>query len=445
MRMSLARWWKQFGDRNPVLGAVLTLVSGTTVAQAITFVLQIFIARVYSDVDKGYFGVYGAVTSFVITFAALRFDVAIILPKDNRTARVLQRIATRCIIVSSLLTSLVCILAARVLRDHYHHSGPLMWWLMGSGITVFLASQAVNLQYWLTRQGRFSDIARNRVLQSIFVAGFQLLAGLVLHGGLSALIIGTMTGQLFTLAGLRRRAPELRRPLQEGTPGLRAVIHRYRRMPLLNGPNAFVDSIRNSGINLLIGAASVAALGQFQLAWNVMQVPVALIAGSVSQVFLKKLSDATPGEMTPLVRSVLWRTALASVVPFALLYLLAPRIFPLVFGSTWDAAGYYARALTPWLFMNVITAPISNIFIVTERQSRLLGFAIVYCLVPLVWLRLSPFEIMPTVVVLSWLMTSMLGAMTVMALAVARVYDRGPENHGGGRPPGDDGTEGPVS
>ena len=142
MRMSLARWWKQFGDRNPVLGAVLTLVSGTTVAQAITFVLQIFIARVYSDVDKGYFGVYGAVTSFVITFAALRFDVAIILPKDNRTARVLQRIATRCIIVSSLLTSLVCILAARVLRDHYHHSGPLMWWLMGSGITVFLASQA---------------------------------------------------------------------------------------------------------------------------------------------------------------------------------------------------------------------------------------------------------------------------------------------------------------
>lgn len=421
----MARRWEALVARSPVLGAILTLMTGTAAAQLITLVLQIFIARVYSDVDKGLLGMYGSVTGFVITFAALRFDLAIVLPTSERAARVLTRLATRCIVLSSLLTSLTCIALARVLRDHYHHSGPLMWWLMGSGVTVFLVAQVTNLQYWLTRQGRFGAIARNRVLQSTAVAGLQLVFGLALHGGISALLLGTIVGQLFTYVGLRRRAPELSEPIGAGAPSLAEMASRYRRMPLLNGPNAVVDSLRNNGINLLIGAVSVAALGQFQLAWNILQVPVALIAGSVSQVFLKKLSDVEPGEMTPLVRYVLLRALLAATVPFALLYLLAPWLFPLVFGATWVDAGHCARALTPWLLLTVLSSPVSNIFVVTETQSRLLAFAIVYCAAPLAWLWLSPWPFMTTLTVLGALMALLLVGMIAMALAVARRFDRG--------------------
>lgn len=421
----MARRWEALVARSPVLGAILTLMTGTAAAQLITLVLQIFIARVYSDVDKGLLGMYGSVTGFVITFAALRFDLAIVLPTSERAARVLTRLATRCIVLSSLLTSLTCIALARVLRDHYHHSGPLMWWLMGSGVTVFLVAQVTNLQYWLTRQGRFGAIARNRVLQSTAVAGLQLVFGLALHGGISALLLGTIVGQLLTYVGLRRRAPELSEPIGAGAPSLAEMASRYRRMPLLNGPNAVVDSLRNNGINLLIGAVSVAALGQFQLAWNILQVPVALIAGSVSQVFLKKLSDVEPGEMTPLVRYVLARALLAATVPFALLYLLAPWLFPLVFGATWVDAGHCARALTPWLLLTVLSSPVSNIFVVTETQSRLLAFAIVYCAAPLAWLWLSPWPFMTTLTVLGALMALLLVGMIAMALAVARRFDRG--------------------
>ena len=428
--------WRGPAQRSPVLRSILTLVSGTAASQGVIFLLQIPIARVYSDVDKGLFGVYGSITGFVITFAALRFDVTIIMPDDDAAARVLQRLATRCVLVTSLLASAVCMAGARILRDHYHHSGELMWWLMGAGVTVFLVSQITNIQYWLTRQGRFGDIARNRVLQSTAVPCFQLAAGLALHGGLPAIIIGTVTGQLVALLRLHLRTPELREPLGAGAPTMRAMAHRYRRMPLLNGPNVFVDSVRNSGINLLIGATSVAALGQFQLAWNILQVPVALIAGSVSLVFLKRLADAAPGTMLPLVRAVLWRACLAAVVPFAALYLLAPWLFPLVFGATWHDAGYYARALTPWLFMTVMTSPISNIFIVAERQSRLLAFAVAYCLAPLGWLWLSRLDLMPTAVVLGWLMAGMLVVQLVMAVVVARDYDRG------GFPPAPAGDEG---
>ncbi|WP_103063837.1 oligosaccharide flippase family protein [Actinomyces qiguomingii] len=416
--------WENLKTGSPVLGAILTLVSGTATAQGITFLLQIFIARVYSDTDKGLFGIYGSITGFVITFAALRFDLTVMLPKDDRSAKVLERLSRRCIVVSSLLTSLVCMCSATLLRDSYHHSEQLMWWLMASGITVFLVAQIANVQYWLTRKGRFGDIARNRVFQSTAVAGCQLLVGVAMHGGLSAIIIGTIAGQLLTLISLERRVPELHGPQDPQAPAMRDMMRRYWKMPLLNGPNVFVDSVRNNGINLIIGAASVAALGQFQLAWNIMQVPVALISGSVSQVFLKKLSDAPPGTMLPMVRSVLWRAFLAAIVPFALLYVLAPWLFPFLFGATWDDAGYYARALTPWLFMNVLTSPVSNIFVVTEQQSRLLAFAVAYCAVPLTWLWLSPLPIMQTVFVLGMVMALMLLGMLGMAVLTARTYDR---------------------
>ncbi len=415
--------WRSVLSTSPLLRGVLTLMSGTLLAQVITFVLQIFIARVYTDVDKGLLGIYGSITSLVITVAALRYDLAVMLPDDDRAARVVHRLATRSIVVVSLLTSLALILASHWLTVHYHHSPELSRWLMGSGVTVFLIAEATNLRYWLTRKGRFGDIARNGVVNALAIAGLQLALGVVFHGGLTALLCGTILGQLVSLVFLAVRAGDAR-TREAGEPTMRAVAARYRRMPLLNGPNALVDAVRNTGINLLIGAVAVAALGQFQLAWNILQVPVGLIAGSVGQVFLKKLSDTPRGEMRPLVVRTLVRAALAAAIPFAVLYVIAPWLFPLVFGARWDQAGYFARALTPWLYMTVLTSPISNLFVVTENQQKMLVFAIFYCVVPLAWLRFSPYALLPTITILGLLMGAMLGALVVLSVLTAAQYDR---------------------
>lgn len=399
-------------------------MSGTLIAQAVTLVLQIFIARTYSDFDKGLLGVYGSVTTLVITVAALRFDLAVMLPKTDRSARVVHRLATRSILIVSLLTSLVLIGGGRWLTDHYHHSQELALWLMGAGVTVFCVAQAQNLRFWLTRKGRFGDIARVSVVNALAISSFQLLFGRIFHGGLTALMLGTILGQLIVVLVLARKTRDAR-IRQEGEPTLTQIAYRYRRMPLLNGPNALVDALRNTGINLLIGAVAIAALGQFQLAWNIMQVPVGLIVGSVGQVFLKKLSDTPRGMMRPLVVKTLRGAALGAAVPFLVLYIVSPWLFPFVFGAQWDEAGYYARALTPWLYMNVLTSPISNLFVITENQQRMLFFAILYCVVPLAWLRFSPFELITTVTVLGLLMAAMLLGMLILAVWTAREYDEG--------------------
>ena len=181
-------------------------------------------------------------------------------------------------------------------------------------------------------------------------------------------------GQVFAFGNLGRQAKELWRPLPQEAPSLRWVARRYRRMPLLNGPNALADALRLNGIQLLIANYSVSALGQFQTAWRYLDAPLILINGAVAKVFFQKLSTIEPGQMRPLVRVTIKRAVLIGIVPFALIYVLSPWLFPFLLGARWADSGSFARALTPWLFMLLITSPISNLFVVTEHQDWMLGF-----------------------------------------------------------------------
>ena len=104
---------------------------------------------------------------------------------------------------------------------------------------------------------------------------------------------------------------------------------------------------------------------------------------------------------------------------------VSPALFPLVFGARWEAAGYFARSLAPWLALTVATSPLSNVFVATYHQRRMLAFACVYCAAPLIWLASSPYGVETTVAVLGVLMAALLVGMLAMAFLTARAYDRG--------------------
>ena len=130
--------------------------------------------------------------------------------------------------------------------------------------------------------------------------------------------------------------------------------------------------------------------------------------------------------MRPLVRQVIKRVLLIGTAPFALIYVSAPWLFPLLFGSQWTESGDFARALTPWLFILLVTSPLSNLFVVTENQDWMLVFSVVYAAVPLAWLWLSPYSLLTTTYVLGAIMCVILVGMTVMADLAARGFDARP-------------------
>lgn len=410
-------------DSSPFLRHVLTLMTGTAVAQGVTFFMMIVLARIYTPRDMGLLATYVSVASILVAVAALRYDMAIMLPRKELEALSVARLGMVCLTVVSLLATAASLPLSGLIERQWGREVAL--WMPLVGLTTFLMSAVELFKYWFNRNSDYRAIAVNQAEQQIGLTSGQLVLGMAGMGGMAGLILGHTAGQIFAFVNLGRQAKPLWRRLPQGAPSLRWAARRYRRMPLLNGPNALADALRTNGIQLLIGGYSVASLGQFQMAWRYLDAPLILINGAVARVFFQKLSTIEPGRMRPLVRVTIKRAILIGLVPFALIYVLSPWIFPFFLGSQWTESGSFARALTPWLFMMLITSPISNLFIVTEHQDWMLGFALVYTAVPLAWLHWSPLALLPTCYILGAIMAGLLVANTMLADHAAKEFDAG--------------------
>ena len=408
-------------ESSPFLRHVLTLVSGTATAQAIVFGMTMVLTRIFSDADRGQLTRYTSIVLIITAVAALRYDMTIMLPKKDAWALACARLGMVSIVVVSVVTSVAALLLKPLIARQWGND--VAAWMPLLGLTTLLLSTVQLLQYWYNRQSDYRTISINRVEQQVGQSLGQLVlgaAGMVSVGGL---LLGQTIGQAWAFVNLGRKAKPLHRPLPPEAPTLWQVARRYRRMPLLNGPNALADALRLNGIQLLIASYSASALGQFQMAWRYLDAPLILINGAVAKVFFQKLSTIEPGQMRPLVRVTIKRAVLIGIIPFALIYVLSPWLFPLLLGARWADSGSFARALTPWLFMLLITSPISNLFIVTEHQDWMLGFALLYTAAPLAWLHWSPLEVMPTCYVLGVMMAGLLVLNTLLADYAAKQFD----------------------
>lgn len=415
---------QNFIKANPFVKHVLTLVTGTAAAQSVGILLSIPLAWLYSPQAFGLFGIIQAIVTIGATFAALRYDMAIVLPKSDTKAKVVFRLAQRSIVIVSLASAAACFLTADWFQ-HVYDSPMLGKWVFTAGFIIFLTAQLTNVQYWYTRTMNYRLIAINRVLQTTGVAVCQLILYCIFPD-FRGLVLGMITGQLIALTFLSWQARDaLYTKLPADAESIRSVAKEYWQMPLLNGPNAIIDSIRLNGMLMIIGLSGSAVLGQFNQAWKTIHVPLGLITGSVSQVFYQKMATIQPGRMVPLVLYTVKKLTLLAIVPFAILGFISPWLIPFVFGPQWVDAGYYAQALVPWLFMTVITSPISYIFIVTRKQSWMLFFSILYASTSLGIVYFSPFSVLTTIWLVSGANTVIQLFLLFIAVIAAKIFDQG--------------------
>ena len=410
--------------RHRVLTDVLTMLGGTGGAQLITLLGYLVLARIYTDSDFGVLSIIVSIGSIGAVLAAGRYDPAIMLPDTDREAKQVVRLAVTINVIFSVIFLTGCVVATFALSHVWPQVAPL---LIFAALYVTVTSLSSIWTFWLNRLGEYRQISANRLFSAVAQVGLQIGAWLVGLGGAVGLIGGRILGVLAATITLGYRARSSRTDVDKTRGARRRALRRYRKMPLLNGPSAIADAVRINGINLMIAAIfSTAMLGQFSFAWLIVQAPVALINGAVSQVYFRELTNTPRGQLRAMATSVTKRGALAGLVPFAALAALAPWLIPLIFGARWEMAGLIVTILCPWLYVNLVTSPVSNIFVVTETQQVSLGFSLVFAAVPLGLLGLAGWlgwGILATCGVLSAAMTVMLVVFIGLALHVATRFD----------------------
>lgn len=408
-------------EKHEFLRHLLVLMSGTATAQLLPILASPLISRLYTPTEIGIYTSFMSLVAGLITIAAWRYDLAIVLPKRVQDARALVSAASRLNALTCTAVGLVLILLSGPISGMLKE--PLMRpWIAGVGFVAWATAQVSILNYWCNRNKQYRIMSTNRIAQSAATTGTQLGFG-VAALGTTGLVLSTFLGQVVGAASLHYRT---RRDLRQERSSLRSVLKKYRKMPLLNGPTAIMDTVRLNGTQLMIQSFfSSAALGQFGYAWKMLQTPAGLINSSLSQVFFQKLSVTPRGQMSRVVHQGIIRSALIGAIPFALIYFLSPTLFPLIFGHQWVLAGQIGAALVPWLYMNFITSPVSLLFVVAQRQGALLWFSIPFTCAPLVLLALFHSDLLQTLTWLSLLNAFLLLGFLAMAIAVARGFDKG--------------------
>jgi len=212
-----------------------------------------------------------------------------------------------------------------------------------------------------------------------------------LQFGASGLIVGNIIGQsLSTLYLFNHVWREDSRVMQLFNKiKIIALLKKYKKLPLLNLPNVFIDNFRLSGINILIAKFfTTTTLGQFALAWKMVQTPMSVIGKSLSQVFFQKIASVKRHELYAIIKTFIVKASLVALPIFLVIYFFSVDIFSFVFGDNWRLAGESASIMSPWLFLNFLTSPLSQIFIILNRQEIMLLFSIFYMATPLAILYL---------------------------------------------------------
>ncbi len=80
---------------NPLLKSFGVLLSGTLFAQGIGYAIAPILTRLYSPAEFGELALFMRITGFISAVATLRYELAIPLPKEDKDAYLLYRVAYR--------------------------------------------------------------------------------------------------------------------------------------------------------------------------------------------------------------------------------------------------------------------------------------------------------------------------------------------------------------
>ena len=370
---------------------VLTLMTGTTIAQAIPIAISPILTRIYTPEDFGVFALFIAVTSIFGSIANGRYELAIMLPRKDEDA--INIFALGFIITTFI--SLVLLVLIVLFNDYFTqllNNEEITIWLYFVPIAVFFTGLFNILNYFNTRKKQYKDLAKANIIKSIILAIVQLSIGFIKQGA-SGLISGQIISQFFANTKLLSNIIKNKVLISRISKiKIIALAKRYKDFPKFSMWAILANTLSLHLTNILISSFySVATLGFYSLVQKVLGVPSSLIGSSIGQVFFQEATKEKQetGKAIKTFNKTVKKLVIVGLPSFGLFYFIVEDLFAFVFGEEWRIAGVYAQIVIPLFFIRFVVATVSAIDTIMERQNIFLLFNIVLLLVSLIVIYIS--------------------------------------------------------
>jgi len=362
-------------NRSDFIKNSFKLVAGTAVAQAISFLVSPIITRLFTPAD---FGTFTFIISIVGGFglvATLRYEMAIVLPKEEKNAVNLVFMSLKiafliCLgIASGVFAYNIWFLKSSLIDPAYKT------WLYVIPVMVLLLAAGNVFQHWFNRQKDYRTLAISKIINSAGNNLFTLWLGFI-GLGVWGLLLGNFVGlllfNLFFISVILRRYRGHFKHYDSSTHKL--LVRQYRDLPLANTPQMLVELVQLYGIIFLLqGFYSAETVGWYSLSQRLLQAPMWLIGTSLSQVYYKDASErfALDGNITKMLSKTIKMSTMVALPVLIVMLTVGPWLIGFIFGDAWRESGEIARILAPWFFFEFVRYSVAQTPLIIGKTTQM--------------------------------------------------------------------------
>lgn len=364
---------------------VITVASGTAIAQLISMLFSPIITRIYGPEAFGVLGVFTSIVAVLTPIAALTYPIAIVLPKEDKYAK---QIAKLSIYIAAFISIIVALLFLFMGDEIIHvlQINDIKSYVFLIPLVMIFSAGIQILEQWLIRKKKFQAKARIAIFQSFIVNASKSGIGFLLSNASVLIIIAAMGyGVHFLLlaflTGISVKSISLIKSTETDNKflDLKRVSKKYRDFPIYRAPEVLINSIsQNLPIFVLSSFFGPASVGFYAIGKKVLEIPIQLIGNSVGDVFYPRIVDAAHQKenLSQIIIKATLILAAIGLIPFGIIIIFGPMLFSFVFGNEWITAGIYARWIGLWSFFMFTNKPSMKTLAVIGAQKFHLIFTI---------------------------------------------------------------------
>lgn len=351
---------------------VLTLMSGTVLAQLITILASPFLSRIFNPEDFALLASFTSVTALCVIFCSGKYEMAILLPEDDNDARQILRLSICICICSCILLPLLITLIGKFNKAF---NVLVINKLIPITIVFVLCSNICeSFKVFFLRKKQFKAISYRTILVSITTVGLNLICGYIIYSN-KVLITSTTLAQVFALMLFILLFFKLfgKDKITWSFSAIRKPLVRYWKFPAFTMSGQLLNSLTaNMPILVLSNYFSAYDVGMYAFVHKVVALPMSIVGTNVTQVFMQRISQSNSQEQKKLfIKTSI--TLFLIIAPAAFTCVIfAPQLFSVIFGEKWLPAASIAQLLAPMLVIQFFTTPVSAVFSIKEKN--ILGF-----------------------------------------------------------------------
>lgn len=362
-----------------VLRNILTMFTGSGLAQLITLISTPIISRLFNPDDFGIAALLLSIAGISAPLATLSYSTAIQLPERASDA---QRLLRATILIAFAFSTLMA--AAVFLSSHAFNAAifsQFRGWEWTLPLLVLLYGIEAALESLLTRMKKFKRQATSNVLGSAVASGSRIFLGLLSGSSIGGLVIGYLLARASRIVMLASGGRQLfATPTTSPAPAsYKSLLLNYRDFPLFATPTTLLHAANKNLPLLLFGILfSPAVAGFYAMSNRLFFRPFQLMQFSFRRVYTQHLISAVhqKRKIVPMLLKACSLTAPALAIPSLLLYVYGEPAVTFFLGEKWRAAGTFIEISAPLLLFASLAIPANAAMVALRQQRRLLVFEI---------------------------------------------------------------------